>query len=95
MCAEPTSTKINISRVYVGITRQSILWDNGTSILTNVKVANYWVIVLYLMRFVICSAVFNVGLCLPCVEVRIFPFFTSDQLSQQKHHFLAHLTTPF
>ena len=42
------------------------------------------------------SAVFNVGLCLPCIEVRIFPFFTSDQLlSQQKHHFLAHLTTPF
>ena len=44
---------LKLSRVYVGITRQSTLWDIHTNKI-NVKVANYWVIVLYLMRFVIC-----------------------------------------
>ena len=39
---------------------------------TNVEVANYWVFALYLMRSIIC--IVAPGLCLPCVEVKIFPF---------------------
>ena len=48
-----SSGAVLVCRVYVGITRQSILWDIHTNKI-NVEVANYWVIVLYVMRFVIC-----------------------------------------
>ena len=77
--------------VYAGIMRQPILWDTHT-VVTNVEVAKYWVIVLYLMGSVILdsvklhppSTVFNVGFCLFCVKVRI-----CDQ------HCKYFLTTPF
>ena len=43
---------------------------------TNVEVANYWVIALYLMRSIsyLLNCIVAPDLCLPCVEVRIFPF---------------------
>ena len=82
-------------RVYVGITRQSILWDIHTNKCGSCQLLGHCIVSYEICYLHPLSAVFNEGLCLPCVEVRIFPFFTSDQLSQQKHHFLAHLTTPF
>ena len=64
--------------VYAGIMRLPIM-GYPYRIVINVEVANYWVIVLYLMESVILdsvklhppSAVFNVGFCLFCIKMRI------------------------
>ena len=71
-------------------------------ILTNVEVANYWVIV-SIAPYEICHLLNYIHYLLFLMWVYAYfvskrRFSTFDQycqLSQQKHYFLAHLTTPF